>query len=156
MSGFLQPPQDEGEKRCSTCGIRKPLSEFNRRSTARDGRQWACRPCNSQYHKDNWDRHMSQIRARRKRIRRDNREKVQAYLATRSCTDCGIADPRVLDFDHLRDKRGNISRLRLSYDWSVIEAEIAKCEVVCANCHRIRTYERRQALATSASFGSSP
>lgn len=139
-------PADPSTKQCSRCRQWKPLGAFNRRSTAKDGRQAACRECNRQYHRDNWDRHMGQIRSRRKRVRQENQAKLWAYLASHPCVDCGMADPRVLDFDHLRDKRGNISRLRYSYDWVVVEAEIAKCEVVCANCHRIRTYERRREL----------
>ena len=86
---------------------------------------------------------MGQIRSRRKRMRQENTEKLWAYLSLHPCVDCGVADPRVLEFDHLREKRDSVSRLRGSYDWAVIEAEIQKCEVVCANCHRIRTYRRQ-------------
>ena len=147
-------PSEPGQvKACSRCRALKPLTEFNRRARAKDGRQAACRDCYRQYHRDNWERHMAQIRSRRKRIRQENRERVLTYLALHPCVDCGVSDTRVLDFDHLRDKRGNISRLRNSYDWAVIEAEIAKCDVVCANCHRIRTYERRRASSTGANGG---
>jgi hypothetical protein len=49
----------------------------------------------------------------------------------------------VLEFDHLRDKVANISKLvHLGADWETTLAEIAKCEVVCANCHRRRTARR--------------
>jgi hypothetical protein len=34
--------------------------------------------------------------------------------------------------------------------WSEIEAEMAKCDLVCANCHRIRTAERRAATSAAA------
>jgi hypothetical protein len=129
-------------KVCSTCKQPKPLDDFNRRSTAKDGRQWSCRACNSQYHQANWDRHMAQIRLRRKQVRRANRELLWAYLASHPCADCGEADPLVLEFDHLRDKRGDISVMKYGYTWPTLLAEIEKCEVVCANCHRRRTYRR--------------
>ena len=59
------------------------------------------------------------------------------------CVDCGIKNHIVLDFDHLRDKKYNISKMvRDGFPWKVIKKEIEKCEVVCANCHRIRTYNR--------------
>ena len=47
----------------------------------------------------------------------------------------------VLEFDHVGDdKVANVSSLaRRSAAWERIEAEIAKCEVRCANCHRRRT-----------------
>ena len=59
------------------------------------------------------------------------------------CTDCGVTNPIVLDFDHLKDKKYNISRMiHDGFSWAAIKKEIAKCEVVCANCHRIRTHYR--------------
>jgi hypothetical protein len=51
-------------------------------------------------------------------------------------------DPLVLDFDHLGDKRFNISQALPDRNWAAILAEIEKCEVVCANCHRRRTARR--------------
>ena len=62
------------------------------------------------------------------------------------CADCrGMFPPYVLDFDHVRGRKvGNIARLKMQTTRSVLLAEIAKCDVVCANCHRIRTYERWQ------------
>jgi hypothetical protein len=58
------------------------------------------------------------------------------------CKDCGETDYRVLVFDHLRDKTANVS-VFLTRSWKKALAEAAKCEVVCSNCHAIRTYERR-------------
>lgn len=59
------------------------------------------------------------------------------------CVDCGLKNHIVLDFDHLRDKKYNISRMiHDGFSWRAIKREIEKCEVVCANCHRIRTYFR--------------
>lgn len=68
---------------------------------------------------------------------------VFEYLATHPCVDCGESDVVVLEFDHLRDKVKDISRM-CSDAWSVdaIKAEIDKCDVVCANCHRRRTASR--------------
>jgi hypothetical protein len=59
------------------------------------------------------------------------------------CIDCGENNHIVLDFDHLKDKKYNISRMiHDGFSWAAIKKEIAKCEVVCANCHRIRTHDR--------------
>src|SRR5579883_2901903 len=57
------------------------------------------------------------------------------------CVDCGKTDIRVLDLDHVREvKQASIMRMiGIGCAWRTIEAEIAKCEVRCANCHRIRT-----------------
>lgn len=61
------------------------------------------------------------------------------------CIDCGYnKHPEALDFDHVNGvKEFSIGRGK-KFAWERIEAEIAKCEIVCSNCHRIRTFERRQ------------
>ncbi len=59
------------------------------------------------------------------------------------CVDCGISNHIILDFDHIRDKKYNVSRMiHDGFSWKSIKKEIEKCEVVCANCHRMRTYNR--------------
>jgi hypothetical protein len=59
------------------------------------------------------------------------------------CTDCRNKFPYyVMDFDHLSDKIETISRMIDCGNLEKVRSEIAKCEVVCANCHRIRTYNR--------------
>lgn len=62
------------------------------------------------------------------------------------CIDCGEQDVLVLQFDHVRgQKLQSISELvKAGYAWKAIEAEIAKCEVRCANCHARRTAKQRR------------
>lgn len=75
---------------------------------------------------------------------------VDEYKMKHGCSDCGYnAHPAALDFDHLpgtvkvRDiKSGQ------QLGWLALLAEIAKCEVVCANCHRIRTAIRRVVMGS--------
>jgi len=62
------------------------------------------------------------------------------------CADCGFTGhPAALHFDHLPEfeKRRNLSKMTRGYSRANVLAEIAKCEVVCANCHAIRTWTRR-------------
>ena len=59
---------------------------------------------------------------------------------------CGISDWRVIEFHH-RDpsqKERAISDM-MGWSWEKIEKEIAKCDPLCANCHRILHYELREA-----------
>ena len=60
------------------------------------------------------------------------------------CIDCKIWYPYyVMDFDHVRGrKHKNVSELIDSLSKKKIDEEIAKCEIVCSNCHRVRTHDR--------------
>ena len=61
------------------------------------------------------------------------------------CVDCGNTDPRVLEFDHIGVKAMDISRaIRNCWSEENLLKEITQCEVVCANCHRIRTADRAE------------
>ena len=85
------------------------------------------------------------VRARALRARAETRGLLAAYLAENSCVDCGEDDIRVLDFDHRPGvvKVAEVARMAMhGMSWRAIEAEIAKCDVRCANCHRRRTSER--------------
>ena len=68
------------------------------------------------------------------------------FKLDRGCADCGYCEhPDALEFDHVRgEKRDILSRLK-NYAKNEAELldEIAKCDVVCANCHRIRTASRK-------------
>lgn len=76
----------------------------------------------------------------------------------RPCMDCGRSYPKeVMEFDHVRGKK----LFELADAWNIgrerILAEMAKCDVVCANCHRLRTIARRGVRALPcASLSASP
>ena len=75
--------------------------------------------------------------------KQEYKRKLAEIKEASGCVDCGIGNHIILDFDHLRDKKYNISRMiHDGFPWAAIKKEIAKCEVVCANCHRIRTHKR--------------
>lgn len=76
----------------------------------------------------------------RSKRRETIRRKMMNFYKNNPCVDCGESDPRVLDFDHLNNKKHNVSTLlRKEYSWDSILEEARKCEVRCANCHRIKT-----------------
>ncbi len=58
------------------------------------------------------------------------------------CRDCGVSYPYyVMDLDHVRGDKLFPLSYRGAGEQRLL-AEIAKCDVVCANCHRARTYQR--------------
>ena len=70
-------------------------------------------------------------------------DKLRALKAG-ACTDCGLRyPPYVMDFDHRpgEEKLFTIGTGVTRSDAAIL-AEIAKCDLVCANCHRVRTYQR--------------
>jgi len=83
-----------------------------------------------------------ELYAAQARHRQRNKDNLSAYLSDKNCTDCGISDSRVLEFDHISDNKfKDISRMTggSTYSWKRILEEISKCEIRCCNCHRIRT-----------------
>jgi hypothetical protein len=132
-------------KLCPGCGATRERSEFNLND--RTGRrQPYCRVCSRRYGREHYQRNVAyytaKARKRNKAVHDENRKQMMAYFRDHRCVDCGESDPVVLQFDHVDRsvKRLEIGRLlqnRLS--WSAILAEIARCEVRCANCHQRRT-----------------
>ncbi|MDQ1299556.1 MAG: hypothetical protein QG636_224 [Patescibacteria group bacterium] len=105
----------------------------------------------AKYMKEVWypknkEKHLAYVRRNKQRVTAF----IAAYKKDRSCTDCGFSGkefPFVLDFDHLD---GGLSKKFTIGSWShsvlsieAIEKEIEKCELVCANCHRIRTFSKK-------------
>lgn len=132
-------------KECVTCHERKPLSEFNVRRIAADGRQPRCRDCCKAWYAANRERHQAAAYRRTKAQRRVNQEWVAGYLLDRHCVDCGENDIRCLDFDHRPETQKHKDIAKLVYSAASlarIQSEIEKCDVRCANCHRRRTAER--------------
>lgn len=135
-------------KTCYVCKLQKPISDFPRNKAKRDGLAKECRPCKkfiqNRWYSEHKSSHISKVRNRTVRASRLNRERIVLYLESHPCVDCGETDPVVLEFDHVRGlKSGNISRMMSDCSWNVLEQEIAKCDVRCANCHRRRTARER-------------
>jgi hypothetical protein len=71
---------------------------------------------------------------------------VDSMKEGQPCVDCGETFPVFcLEFDHLRDKTRNVSNMR-SHSREAILAEVAKCTLVCVNCHRVRSQSRRDGV----------
>lgn len=136
-------------RRCRHCDKDKPLAAFNWRSRKKGIRQTKCKDCQSAYHRQHYQANKTRYIKKARRWDAENKAERQDavrryivnYLLEHPCVDCGETDPIVLDFDHVRGKkRFNVSAMiSLYYDLAYIKAEIAKCEVRCANCHRIKT-----------------
>lgn len=137
------------ESRCSKCDTLKPVEDFvTRKSTGRPV-SW-CKTCKREWDRESYRLGRGQGSDRKLRMREStkngqNRSRIiiWGHLNDNPCVDCGESDILVLEFDHLPgfEKTMEVSKM-LGYSPDKILAEIAKCQVVCANCHRRRTAAR--------------
>jgi hypothetical protein len=135
---------------CSKCREFKPESAFTRRGTYQDGSiryQSYCKSCKKISHREHYvsnrDTYLDNAKSRRTRIA----SKLQEYKTGRPCVDCGCYfHPYAMDFDHREGttKSGNVSWMAGTFgnSWEKVMDEISKCDLVCAVCHRLRTYVR--------------
>lgn len=89
----------------------------------------------------------TKTRERTQRIRRQTAYELREYKESQGCLDCGEKYPHwMLDFDHKPgyDKVGSPIQVAAAFNIQKGWDEVAKCDVVCPNCHRIRTHLRGQ------------
>ena len=75
---------------------------------------------------------------------RKNRERLNQIKLEAGCARCGYNEhPAALDFNHLdpSQKTANIAEKCTNWSWKKLQEEVDKCEVLCANCHRVHSYE---------------
>lgn len=133
------------ERVCKECGLTKATGEFSGRWIPGKRIEWRwkgahyCRACmrvraSAHYHTAKNQQNLN--------VRKIfNKTMIYDYLKEHPCVDCGERNPVVLEFDHVRgEKKFNISAgMVKGYTWSILADEIAKCDIRCANCHRIKT-----------------
>lgn len=78
-----------------------------------------------------------------KRLRHETFKQKVNTLKTHPCMDCGLVfQPVSMDFDHVRGVKFREVSTMVNYSWGRVLAEMAKCDLVCACCHRLRTQDR--------------
>jgi hypothetical protein len=100
----------------------------------------------AEYSKAHYEKNKAQIIENKKVRRKGIKEKFAAYKAGLKCTVCGENHPATLDFHHVERHKSNKKVFYLvsnGHHWPRIMEEVAKCEVLCANCHRVHHYEER-------------
>jgi hypothetical protein len=128
-------------KTCNKCGLEKSLQEFGNNKNKRDGKQSYCKLCGQAYNKAHYRKFPEKRREWNEKAKKVAQQYIWDYLKAHPCADCSEPDPIVLQFDHVRgEKRFNIGEASTSgYSVKMIQSEIDKCEVRCANCHMRQT-----------------
>lgn len=133
-------------KVCTKCSIRKPIEKFARNRSKGSGYNSWCKLCQKPYKDRHYRRNKKAYYLRRDARILEMREWLTSLKAGKPCTDCSKVFPPVcMDFDHIgQDKSFSIGNAIKNWGKQTILEEIDKCELVCANCHRIRTWKRQQ------------
>lgn len=134
------------------CRQSKPSSEFHH---SRTGQFSYCRDCRCAYDRRYYAERGKAARLERKRVRREAaRAWIDSLKEGRPCMDCGeVFRPYVMHWDHLPGymKVSEISTMVGGWGRDAIQDELKKCELVCANCHVMRTVVRaRRTIAEDA------
>ena len=132
-------------KECPKCEQTLPLSKYGKR---RDGRPTSyCKECQRRLSKQHYQENKKKYNQRRRVLQKEqqkNIRQVRDILKSEPCTDCGKKHPTwAMDFDHRDPSKksftiGRAATTAISY--KKFMKEIEKCDLVCALCHRYRTY----------------
>ncbi len=125
---------------CSKCGVEKSIDCFckSRGKYIKD-----CKDCESKRSRLKYQKE-KESKNKKARIKR---AKILNEIKNKPCTDCkGIYPRPVLEYDHLpgTDKKGDVGHLVASIGIQKALEETKKCDLVCVNCHKVRTYQRQQ------------
>lgn len=135
-------------KTCYKCGEEKTIDlftkDYNKNRPSYGKPTTLCKKCKSR--KDHVLRKKNGRGAKeRNRLKLRNLEVVWNALVGKQCMDCGENNILVLEFDHILGEKKmaviTMAANRLG-NKEAIKAEIEKCEIVCSNCHTIRTMRR--------------
>lgn len=132
--------------RCSRCGETKSDEDFAWRRIDKGWRDCYCRPCRAAYKQEHYaknkQRYADQASRWSQTVLEERGRYLLEFLRAHPCVDCGETDPIVLEFDHLGAKSFEIGAGFRNKNWQSVLSEMAKCEVVCVNCHRRRSAQR--------------
>ncbi len=112
------------------------------------GKIRSCKICqrkyNQKWYRDNKDEQQARVLANSARYKLENETYVRELKSKNPCTDCkNFFHWFAMDFDHVRGKKvKNLSLMICNFPLERIKEEIAKCDLVCATCHRLRTASR--------------
>ena len=125
-------------KICQSCKIKKPLCDFHVRGGKREGTQHSCMECDVE---------------RTRNYRQRTRRMLGRWKVSRGCQICGFKAEHScqLDIDHIdrrsKDKRSAGRAIDPSWAYERIKQQLSGCQVLCKNCHSVKTYQSKDHLA---------
>lgn len=148
-------------KKCTKCGLEKPVSEFNKNRSNKDGLYHWCRECANAKSREWYHNNTERVKIIQERYKKAHPDKVKETLEKRRdkkvayqkqryethkeylqslkqpCAKCGEARHYVLDFHHIdpSEKSFNVSESYTGRSLKSMENEVNKCVCLCRNCH---------------------
>jgi hypothetical protein len=123
----------EAVKVCRKCKVEQSIDNFlipksTNKPTAR------CNTCRKESQREQYKRSRPHIKTW-----------IYDYLSSNPCVDCGESDPMRLEFDHRGEKHFDIGKsfIGKAKNLDIVQSEIAKCDVRCANCHKVKTHKEQ-------------
>ena len=136
------------EKRCSRCGLIKPVSEFHKNASRKDGLSAYCKSCTKEiypaykkaYREKKPDAYVNEYRNHRERKLNDSRkqqaERLELLWSLKTpCVKCGEERKCSIHFHHIDPSKKIAALSRGCLGKASIIEEAKKCVCLCANCH---------------------
>lgn len=139
-------------KACSKCGLTKPLEQFYRSVKNKDGRQSWCKKCAKAERGAHYRRNPERERRNKRAAKSALLKWYVEFKSGKACTVCGGHFHHTALHWHHRDRAEKTASvgdlLADGCSRSLIALEIEKCDLVCANCHALITWEEAQAFSS--------
>lgn len=133
-------------KKCCRCHNNKGIDEFNRKSANKDGRERYCKECHRKKNRLHYAAQKGLYILRSIAARKAKRRWFWDFKSTLKCETCGTDKPWRLAFHHRDPSEKDLEVSRMISDSAPlkrIQEEIAKCDVLCHNCHADVHYANR-------------
>lgn len=125
-------------KQCTKCEVEKQEEEFPFKDKANNKRNSICKECHRAYKLKHYYANKQQYYDRNQKQEDKIKLYVREYRLTNPCVNCGESEVSCLDFHHTdpTQKDGEVNEFIKYGSLTKVQNEIAKCVVLCANCHR--------------------
>jgi len=135
---------------CSICKLEKTNADFNFKIKKENLLCKHCKECQKLLRRKSYQKNreyfLNYQKTHFKQWRKERKDFIKKYKEKKPCVDCKQIYPHyVMDFDHLPEfkKEIKIGSRGFYHSEDVLVKEFEKCELVCSNCHRIRTWKRK-------------
>lgn len=125
-------------KKCRTCEEEKLAADFRKDKSQNDGYRTECKVCSRAYHQAAYTIKYGESARTRSRVKHAEKTiRINEYKASCGCAKCDEREPVCLEFHHLDpSEKDFVISTSATRSWEKVEAEMLKCVVLCANCHR--------------------